>query len=289
MSETNNQNGSANAGSPISNDVPNSNSFGESGQTQDASQTKKDENNNTSGNVSEEQYRNLEKKLGEQGSELGTLRDKNKELETFFEEISPLMEKLDSDKELITLIMEGKVNSKLAKDVLEGKVSKSDAETVTEAHKEVKKEMSTTEYANAKPEEIESRILEKVGNLLEEKLGKTNENFTKKLSETEKMREYEKATEEFARNTNDFSQYVERIFGLMKEFPDVTDIKALYKMAKGEALEKQKEEADKNADAEHAKELASNAAGGGSHGTVRIKDDSLLDTLIGGATNTNSF
>ena len=289
MSEEQKQGSAGQAGSPINNTVPNPNDFGGLGETAEQKPNHNDETNNTSGTVSEEQYKNLERKLGEQGTELGTLRDKNKEFETFFEEISPLMERLEADKDLISLIVEGKINSGLVKDVLEGRVSKVEAEAVTEANKEVKKEMGTQEYKDAKPEDIEQRILEKVGNLLDEKFNKTQASVSKQLTESEKLREYEKVTEDFARNTADFHEYHERIAELMNENPSITDIKVLYRLAKGEALEKQKEEADKNSEAENAKNMALNASGGGSLNTAIIKDNNLVDDLIGGSTNPNSF
>jgi len=277
------------AGSPITETVPNLNGFGGIGETAGQQPAKKDENNNASGKVSEEQYKNLEKKLGEQGSELGTLREKNKEFETFFDEISPLMEKLEADKDLIGMIVEGKINSKLAKDVLTGKVSKSEAEAVTEAHKEVKKEMGKEAYENADPKEIEKNLLEKLGTMIDEKLGKTTEDVNKKLTDAEKRRESEEETKRFANNTPDLKDYVVRISELMKERPNIKRLEDLYNIAVGEHLRKERDEAIKNGDVDKAKDLALNAAGGGSHNTATVSDPSLLDRLIGGNSSPNSF
>lgn len=78
------------------------------------------------------QYEELQTKLGSQGQELGEYRQ-------FFQGISPLLDKLDEQPELVQAIIDGKVNSELAKAAAEGKVQIEDAAIVSKAHEEVKK------------------------------------------------------------------------------------------------------------------------------------------------------
>ncbi|NCF75323.1 MAG: hypothetical protein GWO87_02455 [Xanthomonadaceae bacterium] len=76
-----------------------------------------DENKNI---VLEEQYQKLEKKFKSQGDEL----DKYKKL---FEDVSPILEKLNDDPELAKAILEDKIDSRLVESVFSGKIDKKDS------------------------------------------------------------------------------------------------------------------------------------------------------------------
>lgn len=57
--------------------------------------------------VSKDVYDQLESKLGSQGKELGDFR-------TFFQDLSPLLDKLQAQPEVVEAILNGKINTALA-------------------------------------------------------------------------------------------------------------------------------------------------------------------------------
>jgi len=236
--------------------------------------------------VPKTQYTELEKKIGEQGNELGESRGKVKEYEQYFDDISPLMEKLSVDKELIGYITRGEINSKMIEGVLQGKIPEKEATEVTKAHDEVKKEMGKEEYAKASTEDVEKRITEKLKDV-DDKFSKMEQSFDTKLADSEQLREYEKKVETFASNTPDLKEYLPRINELMEEHKEISDIKIFYQIAKGEKLEKNiKEEEEKNK-SEEEKLMAANLGGGNSYGTVEINDPNVANQLIGNSSNPN--
>src|SRR3990167_4171553 len=111
-------NASAGAGS-----AGNGNGSGSSGEAIDLSQY-----------IPKGTYDELQSKLGEQGSELGEFRK-------FYQEITPLLEKLDKYPDLVEAIVADKFNDKLAKAVLDGKVKIEEVVQVQKAQEEVKKDM----------------------------------------------------------------------------------------------------------------------------------------------------
>ena len=119
MAEINN--GSATAGSPIGS-APNPNNIG--GGQAPAAVT-----------IDPGQHKELESLVGRQGQELGEFRK-------FFSDIAPLLDKLDKSPEIVQAIIDGNITSDLAKAAMEGKVSISDAQIVSKAHEEIKKELS---------------------------------------------------------------------------------------------------------------------------------------------------
>lgn len=223
-------------------------------------------------------YEELESKLGKQGEELGDYRN-------FFKEISPLLDKLDEQPELVQAIIDGKVDTSLAKAASEGKISIQDAEAVTEAHKEVKKEVGEKKYKELSPEEIEQKIAGKV-NELKETLTK---DVKKKSDEMEKMRDYKTSLDTFIKETKDFPEYADDIYKWLDEHPDQDDIKIAYNVVKGIALQKKSEEESDEEKGEAAKAIASNAAGGGSQGGTVTDNKDIADELIGGKSNPNTF
>ena len=139
-------NGSAEAGSPIANNVPNANNLGGAmGQTS----TKE-----TPPVIDPVQHKELEGLVGRQGTELGEFRK-------FFSDIQPLLDNLDKNPEVVQAIMDGKITADLAKAALEGKVTIGDAQIVSQAHEEVKKELGKKGYEGSSAEDVSKLVEEK--------------------------------------------------------------------------------------------------------------------------------
>lgn len=224
--------------------------------------------------ISKEQYEALEKKLGEQGKELGDYR-------SFVKNITPLLDKLDAQPELIQAILDGKIDTDLAKAAMEGKVSLGDAQKVSDAHEKVKKDMGTKEYEKAKPEEVEKRV--------EAELEKIKGDFDKKLKESEEMRNFKETVNSFIAKTDDFQEYAEEIEELVLNNPNIDDIELAYHVVKGKRLQAEKAKQSTANAGEAAKDLAANAGGGASQGAKMIEDQDMVDKLIGSSSNPNVF
>lgn len=263
MSDINN--GSANAGSPIGNSVPNPNSFGGAlGQTQAKE---------TAPQTNPDQVKELESLVGRQGQELGEFRK-------FFQDISPLLDKLDKSPDIVQAILNDNITADLAKAAMEGKVSITDAQIVSKAHAEVKKDLGKKVYAESSPEEISKMV--------EDKVKEVRTEFETKLKERDDLSTFESGVQDFIARTSDFPQYAAEIDKWLDEH-DVTDISVAYYAVKGELSEK---EAKKQAEvelAEHQKGLAANSTGGGTRSNAVINDSNVVDQLIGGRTNPNVF
>jgi len=221
----------------------------------------------------ETQYKELEKKFGEQGSEVGKWR-------AYFEGVNPLLTKLENQDELIRAIMDGKVDSKLAEAVLEGKVSIQDASNVQEAHTKVQEKMGEKEYAKATPEEITK--------LVEKEVNKAKGEFDKKLSEVEERQEFKEKLASFVSSTPDYPEYAQAISEYFAKNTDKDNIEDAYHIVKGIALGRSAEEQKAKDAAEKAKEIAANASGGSSQQTG-LKKEGGVDDLIGTSVNPNSF
>jgi hypothetical protein len=235
----------------------------------------------TSGQSQEElipksQYDNLEEKLGKQGEELGEFRN-------FFNEISPLLEKLDADPELTKAILEDKISPDLIKAVSEGKISLEAAETVSQADSEVRKEMGETAYKNANPEEIEKRLEKKFNDLT----NKAGEEITKIASQTEEIKNFKEGIKDFIASHDDFSVYAEDIDNWLKQHPNIYDIEVAYQAVKGILSEKKSNEERSIKEAEAAKDMAANFGGGASQSTTFKNNDDLIDKLISPRHNSN--
>lgn len=217
-------------------------------------------------------YAELEKKLGAQGQELGEYR-------TFFENISPLLDKLDKSPELVQAIVDGKVDQELARAVTEGKITIGDAKTVTQAHDQVQKELGKR-YDNASVDEV--------AKLVEEKVAEAKREMEAKMTDSEDMRTFESTVNDFVSRTPDFMHFAPEIDAWLDEH-DVTDIEVAYDAVKGRALTRLMAEGNAGNIAEAAKILAMNAAGGSSRSNASSNDSDLIDSLIGGRSNPNVF
>lgn len=216
-------------------------------------------------------YEELETKLGSMGNELGEYR-------SFFQGISPLLERLDKSPELVQAIVDGKVDQDLAKAVLDGKVTIGEAETVTKAHTEVKKELGKEGYSAADPEQI--------AKLVEEKVNEVKRDLSKDLKEVEEIRNFEASVNEFVANTPDFQKYAEAISNWIDEH-DTTDIRVAYYAVKGELMEKEAKEVAEKEAAEHQK---GNVPPAGQSGSYYIPEGGeVIDKLIAGRSNPNVF
>lgn len=258
MSDGNN--GSAAAGSPIAGPTVNLNNPGASvGQPQGQG----------TGVNYEEQYRKLEEKLGAQGMELGEYRQ-------FFQNISPLLDKLDQAPTLVQGILDGKIDDQLVTAVLDGRISVKDAQDVTKAHQEVKKEIGQKGYGDASPEAINKMV--------EDRVQKMRRDFEQDIE----LKAFEDKTQKFIENTKDFVEYADGIDKWLDSH-DVTDVEVAYWAVKGrmsEATAQKKAEEDA---AERAKDLALNAMGGGVTTQYFEAGSPVVDKLISGSRNPNVF
>jgi len=220
-------------------------------------------------------YEALEKKLGDQGVELG----ENREL---MESLRPLMERLNDHPELITAITSGKLTGELAKAALEGKVTIEEAATVTKAHEEVKKELGKTEYNKTSSEDIEKLVTEKIEAL--------SKKFDSRIDESEEIRRYTDDVRNFLASKGDkYDEYASAIDEWRKEHPDVNDIRVIWDAVVGAEAQKAKSKKDEETAGESAKEVAANATGGSGSQTGVIRDNNLVDQLIAGKSNPNVF
>lgn len=256
--------GSAGAGSPIANGVPNPNSFGgATGQTP----------NNTASQIDPAQHKELESLVGKQGAELGEFRK-------FFNDISPLLDKLDKSPEIVQAIIDGNITADLAKAAMEGKISIQDAQIVSKAHEEVKKDLGK-DYKGASPEEINQLVTEKVGEV--------EQKFAEELKQRDELSAFESSVNDFISRTSDFSKYASEIDTWLDNH-DITDIAVAYYAVKGELSEK---EAIKQAAIDKAEAEKSGALnmGGGSSQATHIRGDSgnIVDSLIASKSNPNIF
>lgn len=228
--------------------------------------------------IPKSQYDELESKIGEQGNELGQYRE-------FYSQISPILDKLDAQPELVKAIMDDKIDASLAKAVLDGKVSIKEAETVTKAHVEVKKDLGTQQYNAISPEEIERLVDKKVAEITKP----ITDRVDSKLDDAEKLRTYENSINEFINSTPDFPEYADKISKWFIANPDQDDIRIAYDVIKGRAIQEQFAKTQTKAEAEAAKEMALNAGGGMGMGSGTISDKNTIDNLISDISNPNSF
>jgi predicted transglutaminase-like cysteine proteinase len=250
--------GSAAAGSPIGSGPAVNPNNPSSGQPQET--------------VPKSMYESLEQKLGEMGQEIGEFR-------TFFNDVQPLLDKLDSNPDLIQAILNDKITSDLAKAVLEGKVSVAEAKAVTEAAEDVKKEMGKKAFDAASPESI--------AKIIEDTVAKKLQEVTASLNERDELRSFEAKVNDFIANTSDFPEYADKVNNWLDEHPDVLDVETAYYAVKGrlsvdEAAQKA-QEMQENA----AREMAANMAGGQGAATYVRHDENVVDQLISGRSNPN--
>lgn len=271
MPEENIQGGSANAGSPNIN-----------GSSQD--QANSPNNIDLSQYVPKSTYEELEQKLGVQGNELGNYRETYKQL-------TPLLDKLQNQPEVINEIMSGRINTDLAKAITEGKIKLEDATQVAQAHAEVKKEVGDKNYEKLTADEITNLVgkkLEEVISKFDGKFSQTEQKFNDMIKQSEEVRKFENHVNEFIKNTTDYKDYASDIDQWLDEHPEIDDIEVAYFAVKGKKSTAEAiAEAEKNA-IEEAKKVAMNGAANGSQGGNIVTDKNIVDALFGGYRDPNA-
>lgn len=249
MTNANEFNGSAAAGSPAGSD-------------------------NSGSPVDQEQYKNLETLVGKQGAELGEYRQ-------FFADISPVLDKLDKQPELVQLIVDGKIDPELIKAAAEGKLSLADATKITGAHEAVKNALGAQGYDAASEA--------KISKLVDERLSAMKTEIQGSIKESDDLRTFEAQVQDFITRTSDFGDYATAIDDWLNSH-DITDIEVAYYAVKGqisEAAAKKQAEIEK---AEYEKNMALNMGGGGTRMTYSGGENpGLIDSLIAGKSNPNLF
>ena len=221
--------------------------------------------------VTKKSYEELQSKLGEQGSELGELRE-------FTKEVAPLIEKLRDNPALIEAIMVDKIDLNLAQAVLDDKIKIEEATAVAKAHENVKEELGEEGYEKASKAEI--------GKLVENELKKHTARIDSKLAELEGDK-IETKTADFIKETPDYLDYADLVSDYFKSHPNEWDIETVYYLVKGKALSEKALQDKRTKEAEAAKELAANAGGGGSQAGGKMGGRNILDDLIAGGKNPN--
>jgi len=221
--------------------------------------------NNGQGVDYESSYKELEKKLGGMGQELGEYRN-------FFQNISPLLDKLDQNPELVQAIVDGKIDKQLAQAVIEGRVNVSDAQVVSQANEEIKTEVGQKVYESMSPEKIEKLVEEKAKALRAEFEEKSN------------LKDFEEKTEKFIESTPDFADYAEEIDQWLDKH-DVTDIEVAYWAVKGQMSEASAKKAAEEAEAQRNQDAVANATGGGVTAQYAPDGTPVIDKLVGGPSN----
>lgn len=239
---------------------------------------KVEESNVEEKKVTNEQYKELEVKLGEQGKELGDFR-------TFVDEVTPLLDKLQSQPEVVEAILSGKINAQLAKSVSEGKFKIEDAVVTAEAHKEVKKDLGSKKYKDLSVEDVEKLIQEKAEEIVSAKV----KGLDAKINQHKETRDYEDSVNAFLKNTPDFSEYAEEVRQWYKDHPDQYDIEIAYNAVKGRRTTSELSTKKEEDAVEEAKRIASGLSEGGSINRVTIKDKALIDELVSSNVNPNSL
>lgn len=214
-------------------------------------------------------YDELASRFGAQGQELGEYRQ-------FFQNIAPLLDKLDQAPELVQAIIDGKVDKGIAQAVMEGRVDIRDAAVVQQAHEEVKADLGKKAYDLATPEAITK--------LVEAQVSK----FRKEFEEKADLQEFQDYTQKFIEKTPDFQDYADEIDKWLDSH-DVADVEVAYYAVKGQMSEGNAQKTAEIAAAERAKEMMANASGGGQSAQYSADGSPLVDTLIAGRPNPNSF
>lgn len=217
----------------------------------------------------EKSYEDLAARFGSQGQELGEYRQ-------FFQNISPLLDKLDESPEMVQAIIDGKLDKDITSAVIEGRVDIKDAEAVDEAQKKVKKEMGKKAFEEAKPEDLTKKV--------ETEMAK----FRKEFEDKADLQSFQEYSQKFIEKTEDFEKYADEIDKWLDDH-DVTDIEVAYYAVKGKQSEEEATQEAKEAAAERSKEVMANASGGGQTAQFSEDGEPVVDQLIAGRPNPNSF
>jgi hypothetical protein len=214
-------------------------------------------------------YDELAARFGTQGAELGEYRQ-------FFQNIAPLLDKLDQSPELVQAIIDGKIDKGIAQAVMEGRVDVRDAAIVQQAATVVKEKLGEEKFNLATPEAITK--------LVEAEVSKVRKEFEEKAD----LQTFQDYTQKFIEKTPDFPEYQTEIDKWL-DTHDVADIEVAYYAVKGKMSEEGAKKAAEIAAGERAKEVLANAGGGSQPASFSPDGTPLVDRLISGQTNPNSF
>ena len=214
-------------------------------------------------------YDELATRFGAQGQELGEYRQ-------FFQNIAPLLDKLDQAPELVQAIIDGKVDKNIAQAVMEGRVDVRDAAIVTQAANTVKEKMGEEKFNLATPEAITK--------LVQTEVSKVRKEFEEKAD----LQSFQDYTQKFIEKTPDFQEYADAVDKWL-DTHDVSDIEVAYYAVKGKMSEASAQKAAEAAQGERAKELLANAGGGGQTSQFAPDGSPIIDSFISGQVNPNSF
>lgn len=258
------QGGSVSAGSPTPG--PASNAAPQASHGQPGQQT----GNAAELTVPKSTYDELFSKFGTQGNELGKYRE-------FFQNITPLLDKLDENPELVQGILDGKIDKDLAKAVLEGRVNVDGAQAVQQAHQQIQREVGKEALANMTPHQVEKLVEDKAKEIL------------KGMTEKAEFDAFQQSTRQFIETTPDFATHAEEIDKWLDEHPEITDVKVAYFAVKGQLSTSAAKKAADEAAAERAKDIALNASGGGVTAQHISGSSNIVDQLISGRPNPNNL
>lgn len=220
--------------------------------------------------VSKAQYDELFTKMGQMGNENGEYRK-------FFDDLTPLLEKLDASPELAKAIMDEKFDSTLAEAILDGRVTVKEAKDLAAATDAVQQKLGEPAFNAASQGDLAKLVEKEMAKLRTE------------LEQKEELRSFEQRTTEFIANTADFADYGDKISKWLDDHSDVTDVETAYYAVKGKMSVEEAGKLASNAQAELAKEMAQNASGGGSSATYIRRDSNIVDSLIASRGNPNVF
>jgi hypothetical protein len=214
-------------------------------------------------------YDELASRFGAQGQELGEYRQ-------FFQNIAPLLDKLDAAPELVQAIIDGKVDKQIAQAVIEGRVDVRDAQAVVQANETVKEKIGEKAYDMATPESISK--------LVQAEVSKVRAEFAEKAD----LQTFQDYTQKFIEKTPDFQEYASDIDKWL-DTHDVADIEVAYYAVKGQMSEAKAAKVAETVAANNAKELMANAPGGNQQAQYSPNGAPLVDSFIAGRPNPNSF
>lgn len=219
--------------------------------------------------VDKVQYDELFSKFGSQGKELGEYRQ-------FFQNIAPLLDKLDQNPELVQGIIDGKIDKDLAKAIYEGRINVSDAQAVQQAHEQIKTEVGKEAYQSMTPAQVEKLVEAKA------------DQIRKELSDKADFDAFQSSTQKFIESTSDFAEYADEIDKWLDKH-EVTDVSVAYYAVKGQLSEAAAKKAAEAAEGERAKDFVMNAQGGGVTAQFSSDGVALVDRLIAGRPNGNNL
>lgn len=215
----------------------------------------------------------LQEEMTQQGEKLGKYQE-------IFQDVQPLLNKLDGQPELVDAILNGDIDADIAQKVADGEITPEQAQ----AEQDHKDANQSNEGDNT-----QELSIDKLEQMVEEKTGAVKEEVEKKLQEQKRKRQFEKEIEQFMESTPDFDKYADDIAAFLNEHEEIENIEVAYNAVKGQRLEQEQKEQSEQDKKQEAKRRAMNAAGGRSQGGQPIQDSDALDDLIAPSSNPNSL